>query len=86
MFCIICCSASLNQDGRCFDVVQKDGVLTEEQVASCLSNLGHSATGLQHVYQFLSIPVKHLYISRYTLHENVTYRYGFIHRSPQPQL
>ncbi|XP_062338774.1 leucine-rich repeat and guanylate kinase domain-containing protein [Osmerus eperlanus] len=40
--------------------MKKDGVLTEEQVASCLSNLGHSATGLQHVYQFLSIPGRHL--------------------------
>uniref|UniRef100_A0A8C7RES7 Leucine rich repeats and guanylate kinase domain containing n=1 Tax=Oncorhynchus mykiss TaxID=8022 RepID=A0A8C7RES7_ONCMY len=26
--------------------------------SSCLSNLGHSATGLEHVYQFLSAPVR----------------------------
>ncbi|XP_038843611.1 leucine-rich repeat and guanylate kinase domain-containing protein-like [Salvelinus namaycush] len=37
-----------------------DGVLTEEDVSSCLSNLGHSATGLEHVYQFLCAPGRNL--------------------------
>ncbi|XP_045064369.1 leucine-rich repeat and guanylate kinase domain-containing protein isoform X3 [Coregonus clupeaformis] len=39
---------------------KNDGVLTEEEVSSCLSNLGHSATGLEHVYQFLSAPGQNL--------------------------
>ncbi|XP_036812968.1 leucine-rich repeat and guanylate kinase domain-containing protein-like isoform X2 [Oncorhynchus mykiss] len=39
---------------------KNDGVLTEEEVSSCLSNLGHSATGLEHVYQFLSAPGRNL--------------------------
>ncbi|XP_029598399.1 leucine-rich repeat and guanylate kinase domain-containing protein isoform X4 [Salmo trutta] len=42
-------------------LIQKnDGVLTEEEVSSYLSNLGHSATGLEHVYQFLSAPGRNL--------------------------
>ncbi|KAL2102657.1 hypothetical protein ACEWY4_001825 [Coilia grayii] len=36
------------------------GELTEEEVAGCLSNLGLSATGLQHVYQYLSLPRRSL--------------------------
>uniref|UniRef100_A0A4W5LAA0 Uncharacterized protein n=1 Tax=Hucho hucho TaxID=62062 RepID=A0A4W5LAA0_9TELE len=39
---------------------KNDGVLTEEEVSSCISNLGHSATGLEHVYQFLSAPGQNL--------------------------
>ncbi|XP_029617582.1 leucine-rich repeat and guanylate kinase domain-containing protein isoform X2 [Salmo trutta] len=42
---------------------KNDGVLTEEEVSSCLSNLGHSATGLEHVYQFLSAPGRNLNVS-----------------------
>ncbi|XP_076153624.1 leucine-rich repeat and guanylate kinase domain-containing protein [Alosa pseudoharengus] len=40
--------------------MKNKGELTEEEVADCLSNLGLSATGLQHVYQFLSIPGRSL--------------------------
>ncbi|XP_071398892.1 leucine-rich repeat and guanylate kinase domain-containing protein [Centroberyx affinis] len=36
--------------------MEKDGVLTAEVVTSCLSNLGSFGTGLQHYYQYLSVP------------------------------
>ncbi|XP_030635377.1 leucine-rich repeat and guanylate kinase domain-containing protein [Chanos chanos] len=39
---------------------ENTGELTEDEVSKCLSNLGLSATGLQHVYQFLSIPGRNL--------------------------
>ncbi|XP_036431459.1 leucine-rich repeat and guanylate kinase domain-containing protein [Colossoma macropomum] len=40
--------------------MEKDGKLTEEEVANHLSSLGRSATGLHHVYQFLSLPRQNL--------------------------
>ncbi|CDQ92075.1 unnamed protein product [Oncorhynchus mykiss] len=52
MVCLYYCPQCLIQ--------KNDGVLTEEEVSSCLSNLGHSATGLEHVYQFLSAPGRNL--------------------------
>ncbi|XP_017566779.1 leucine-rich repeat and guanylate kinase domain-containing protein isoform X2 [Pygocentrus nattereri] len=38
----------------------EDGKLTEEEVANHLSSLGRSATGLHHIYQFLSLPRQNL--------------------------
>ncbi|KAM4615652.1 LOW QUALITY PROTEIN: leucine-rich repeat and guanylate kinase domain-containing protein [Polymixia lowei] len=39
---------------------RRDGVLTTEVVSNCISNLGYSGSGLQHVYQFLSVPGQNL--------------------------
>ncbi|XP_039523994.1 leucine-rich repeat and guanylate kinase domain-containing protein isoform X2 [Pimephales promelas] len=36
--------------------MENDGELTEDEVFKCLSNLGQSATGLQHTYLCLSVP------------------------------
>ncbi|KAB5541946.1 hypothetical protein PHYPO_G00085810 [Pangasianodon hypophthalmus] len=49
----------------------EDGELTEDEVAKYLSNLGRSATGLQHVYLSLSIPRKSL--------KNVSILSNYIH-------
>lgn len=38
--------------------MRNKGELAEEEVADKLSNLGLSATGLEHVYQYLSLPVR----------------------------
>ncbi|KAM6984914.1 leucine-rich repeat and guanylate kinase domain-containing protein [Aplochiton taeniatus] len=40
--------------------INPPGVLTVEMASKCLSNLGHSATGLHHVYQFLCVPGRNL--------------------------
>ncbi|XP_034146019.1 leucine-rich repeat and guanylate kinase domain-containing protein isoform X2 [Esox lucius] len=39
---------------------KNDGVLTEEDMSTCLSKLGRSATGLEYIYQFLSVPDQNL--------------------------
>ncbi|KAJ8394299.1 hypothetical protein AAFF_G00047060 [Aldrovandia affinis] len=39
---------------------EDDGELTEEEVANCLYNLGHSATGLEYLYRSLSAPGRNL--------------------------
>ncbi|KAF4079839.1 hypothetical protein AMELA_G00182900 [Ameiurus melas] len=49
----------------------EDGELTEEDVSKHLSNLGRSATGLQHVYLSLSLPGKRL--------KNVSILSNYIH-------
>ncbi|KAI4886169.1 hypothetical protein NFI96_033331 [Prochilodus magdalenae] len=51
--------------------MQKDGELTEEEVANHLSGLGRSATGQHHVYQFLSVPRQNL--------KNVSVLCNYIH-------
>ncbi|XP_050962941.1 leucine-rich repeat and guanylate kinase domain-containing protein [Labeo rohita] len=40
--------------------MENDGELTEDEVFKCLSNLGQSATGLQHTYLCLSVPGRDL--------------------------
>ncbi|XP_031439085.1 leucine-rich repeat and guanylate kinase domain-containing protein isoform X2 [Clupea harengus] len=52
-------STSEDEDEEHMEMKNK-GELTKEEVADCLSNLGLSATGLQHVYQFLSVPGRSL--------------------------
>jgi len=47
--------------------MENDGELTEDEVFKCLSNLGQSATGLQHTYLCLSVPVSDQYTHIHTL-------------------
>lgn len=52
-YSVVCLYYSFNRLCK----IKNDGELREEEVSKGLSNLGLSATGLQHTYLCLSVPV-----------------------------